>query len=141
MAKTMTFTGTLHILTCGVCSIPHAIPEEMYRDRLDNGGEWFCPNGHNLHFITTEAEKLKRELAAVRRQAEAARGGQRWERDQRLAAERSARAVRGWNTRLRNRIANGVCPVAGCKRHVDNVQAHIAGRHPQWAAEHAEALA
>lgn len=141
MPNTLTFTGTLHILKCGVCSIPHAIPEEMYTDRLDNGGEWYCPNGHNLHFITTEAQKLKKDLAAARRQAEAARGGQRWERDQRLAAERSAAAYKGHATRLRNRIANGVCPVTGCRRHFDNVQAHIEGQHPEWAAEHPEALA
>lgn len=139
--KTMDYTGTLTILHCGVCQIPHGIPTEMYNDRLANGGEWYCPNGHNLHFIETESDKLKKELASARRQAESARGGQRWERDQRLAAERSARAYKGHVTRLRNRIANGVCPVTGCHRHFDNVQAHIAGQHPEWAAQHPEALA
>ena len=34
MPKTLTFTGTLTITHCGVCQIPHAIPTEMYDDRL-----------------------------------------------------------------------------------------------------------
>ena len=140
MTLKLTFTGKLTITHCGVCQIPHAIPAEMYDDRLANGGNWYCPNGHHLHFVTTEAEKLKKDLTAARRQADMARGGQRWERDQRLAAERSARAYKGHVTRLRNRIANGVCPVTGCRRHFDNVQAHIRGQHPDWAAEHPEAL-
>lgn len=139
--KTLTYTGTLTILHCGVCQIPHAIPTEMYNDRLANGGEWWCPNGHNLHFITTEADKLKRELASAQRDAQWYATSRQAAWDQARAAERSARAVRGWNTRLRNRIANGVCPVARCHRHFDQVQAHIETVHPEWAAEHPEALA
>ena len=138
--KTLTYTGTLTILHCGVCQIPHAIPTELYDDRLANGGEWWCPNGHNLHFVTTEADKLKRELASAQREAKFARASRNTAWDETRAAERSARAVRGWNTRLRNRIANGVCPVAGCHRHFDQVQAHIETVHPEWAAEHPEAL-
>jgi len=138
---TLTYTGTLEILTCGVCSIPHAIPDEMYRDRLDNGGEWYCPNGHKLHFITTEKQKLEERLAAARRQRDWANTALTAARDQARAAERSARAYKGHITRLRNRIANGVCPVPGCQRSFVNVRRHITGQHPEWAHRHPEALA
>ena len=140
MLKTLTFTGTLTITHCGVCQIPHAIPTEMYDDRLANGGEWHCPNGHKLHFITTRADELERQAAAAKRQLTLARASRDAARDQAAAAHRSAIAYKGHVTRLRNRIANGVCPVAGCRRHFDNVQAHITGQHPEWAAEHPEAL-
>lgn len=139
--NTLTHTQTLHILTCGVCEIPHAIPEHMYRDRLDNGGNWYCPNGHHLHFTTTEKDRLERDLAQAKRAAQIARTSRDAAWDQARAAERSARAYRGHLTRLRNKIANGVCPVAGCRRHFDNVQAHISSQHPDWAAQHPEAIA
>lgn len=140
MSTTLAYSGTLTILRCGVCQIPHAIPTEMYDNRLANGGEWYCPNGHNLHFVTTKSEKLEKELAEAKRAASIARASRQAAWDQIAAHRRSAAAVRGWNTRLRNRIANGVCPVAGCRRHFDQVQAHIEAMHPDWAAEHPEAL-
>lgn len=141
MTDTLTFTGTLTITHCGVCEIPHAIPSRMYDDRLANGGNWWCPNGHKLHFITTERDKLEAELAQARGQVKFMHASREAAWDQARAAQRSAAATRGWNTRLRNRIANGVCPVAGCRRHFDQVQAHIKTQHPEWAAEHPEALA
>lgn len=140
MSTTLTFTGTLRILKCGECHIPHAIPAEMYEDRLQNGGDWYCPNGHKLHFITTESEKLKAQLKQAQNSAHWARVSERAARDQAHAAERSARAYKGHVTRLKNRIANGVCPVAGCQRSFSNVRAHIRGQHPEWAHEHPEAL-
>lgn len=141
MTTTLAYTGTLHIIECGVCAVPHAIPDEMYRDRRDNGGNWYCPNGHHLHFITTEAEKLRKQLDRVK-------SSEKWyfealtrTQQERDAAERSARAYRGHVTRLRNRIADGVCPVDGCRRNFANVKGHIARMHPTWAHEHPEALA
>lgn len=138
--KTLSYTGTLTITRCGVCEIPHAVPTEMYDDRLDNGGNWYCPSGHRLHFVETKSQKLEREASAAKRQAEFARSAARAARDQANAAERSARAYKGHATRLRNRIANGVCPVTGCRRHFDNVQAHIQGQHPEWVAAHPDVL-
>lgn len=134
--STLTYAGTLHILTCGECSIPHAIPDEMYRDRLDNGGDWWCPNGHKLHFVTTTVDKLKRDLESARRSRDWANTALTAARDQAAAAERRRRAVKGHLTRMRNRIAAGVCPVAGCRRHFDNVQAHLQGQHQDWLADH-----
>ena len=61
--------------------------------------------------------------------------------DQLAAAERSARAYRGHLTRMRNRIAAGVCPVPGCRRTgLTQTLRHIASQHPEWLAEHEHAL-
>jgi hypothetical protein len=129
---TLTYTGTLTITECGVCAVPHAIPQEMYADRLNNGGNWWCPNGHKLHFITTEAQKLEKQLAQEKRYRGWAETRATSLRDQLDAAERSRSALKGHLTRARNKIANGVCPVGNCRRHFDNVQEHIASEHPQW---------
>lgn len=43
---------------------------------------------------------------------------------------------------IKNRIAKGVCPVPGCRRSgFTKVMAHIASKHPDWAAEHAHEIA
>lgn len=40
------------------------------------------------------------------------------------------RAQKGQNTRLKNRIAAGVCPC--CNRSFQNVARHMAGQHPDF---------
>jgi hypothetical protein len=52
------------------------------------------------------------------------------ERDQRLAAERSAAAVRGHITRLKNRIAKGVCPE--CHQAFPSLARHMETKHPAY---------
>lgn len=128
--STLTYAGTLHILTCGECSIPHAIPVEMYRDRLDNGGDWWCPNGHKLHFLTTEKHRLEAELAREKKLRGWSESRETSLRDQLGATERSLRGHKAAKTRIKNRIAAGVCPC--CKRSFQNVARHMAGQHPNF---------
>lgn len=136
---TITREVTLVSQSCGGCGVIFAMTAEFRQARIDDHADWYCPNGHVRHFVAkSEAEKLRERLAAVERQRDWAQArGDSW-RDQATAAERSARAYRGHLTRLRNRIAAGVCPC--CQRSFVNVRRHIAGQHPQWAAEHADAL-
>ena len=131
MAETLTFTGTLTITHCGVCQIPHAIPAELYEDRLNNGGDWWCPNGHKLHFITTKSQEMKAELAAERRRRERSEARETSVRDQLGATERSLRGHKAAKTRIKNRIAAGVCPC--CSRSFQDVRRHMVGQHPDYA--------
>ena len=141
MPNTLSYTGTLVITSCW-CGIAMALPQDLYtyisRDRSRSG---YCPLGHQWVVGDAENDRLKREAEEAKRQARYARASRDAAYDQARAAERSAAAYKGHATRLRNRIANGVCPVSGCRRHFDNVQAHIEGQHPEWAAEHPEVLA
>lgn len=146
MPNTMSYTGTLVITSCW-CGIRLAIPEDLHAMARRKGTAVFCPLGHEFVYGDTEIDRLKREAKEAKeraalhaRQAVFARTSRDAAWDQARAAERSAAAYKGHATRLRNRIANGVCPVAGCRRHFDNVQAHIEGQHPEWAAEHPEVL-
>lgn len=127
----LTFTGTMQILKCGECSIPHAIPSELYTDRLNNGGNWWCPNGHKLHFTQTENDKLERELAAEKRRRQWSEARESSTRDQLHATERSLRGHKAAKTRIKNRIAAGVCPC--CNRSFQDVRRHMAGQHPDFA--------
>jgi hypothetical protein len=141
VTDTLTFNGTLKITTCW-CGIVMAIPSDLYRYASNNKGfSVYCPLGHQWVFTETEAERQRKRADDAERQLRYARARATSERDQRLASERSNRAYRGWITRLRNRVANGVCPVNDCHRHFENVERHIATVHPDWAATHPEVLA
>ena len=132
-------TVVLQIASCCSCGVIFALTADLDKRRREDHGYFYCPNGHSQHYAgKTEAQKLREQLEAVERQRDRAQArGDSW-RDQAHAAERSARAVKGHLTRLRRRIANGVCPC--CQRSFANVRQHIAGQHPEWAAEHAHVL-
>lgn len=127
-ALTMNYTGTLAIETCGHCGITFAMPVDLMTAAKRDHDVWFwCPLGHKIHYLgETEAQRLARQLKQ-------ARSNRQWYQDQLHASERSKAALKGHLTRARNKIANGVCPVGGCRRHFDNVQAHIATEHPDWS--------
>jgi hypothetical protein len=127
-AETLTTAGVLVVTECPACFIAHAIPRRLYDDRLADGGSVYCPAGHKWHFCETETARLKRELASARRSRDFARAAVTHERDQRQAAERSASACKGQATRIRNRVAAGMCPC--CRRTFANLADHMAGQHP-----------
>lgn len=126
---------------CPSCGVVYALTKEYEARRREDGKFWHCPNGHSVMFIKSESERQRERAESLARQLEYARSGQQAARDQAHAAERSARAYKGHLTRLRNRVANGVCPVSGCHRNFANVKAHVTTKHPEWASEHSEVLA
>jgi hypothetical protein len=124
------YTTSLETLSCGSCGIPFAIPLDMHRKVKDSGDSFWCPNGHQISYHRSEADNLRDKLAreqSARKRAEAAEVHQR---DQRVAAERSAAAYKGRVTRLKNRAAAGVCPC--CNRHFENVERHMSTKHPDF---------
>lgn len=136
MTHTMNYVGTLVVETCW-CGISHAVPQEMVNEmrRQQNIGARqtgiYCPLGHIWTFGgTSEAEKLRREVA--RKQAEL---------DQQYAATRELRrdikhrdnvirAERGAKTKLKKRVAAGVCPC--CHRNFSNMARHMKSQHPEF---------
>lgn len=130
-----TLTTTLTIISCGECHIPFAIPTSMYHDRLRTGHRFYCPNGHSVCYGDNENKRLQAQverLAAQRdfwsKETDRARANARH-------AERRAAAARGQVTKIKNRIAKGVCPVPGCKRsgfeHTALVR-HLHDMHPTF---------
>ena len=126
--STQTFIATLQLVDCPRhgCGITFGIEKGFeYRRRSDHK-LFYCPNGHDMSYGG---------LTKVERQAKRAEGLEddlRWERMRTESWKRSAAAQKGQVTRIRNLIANGICPVAGCRRNFDNVREHMANQHPDF---------
>ena len=124
MPYTFTEQVVLIKMECRKCGIAFAVPESFNDHNREYGGKWYCPNGHQWSYTETAVTKLKRELESAYARATHAD-------DQRLAAERSAAAVRGPMTKLRKRASNGVCPC--CHRTFQQLARHMANKHPDYA--------
>ncbi len=130
---------TLIVWECPSCGIVYGIPEDFANACRESGRRYCCPNGHHLGWNETETDRQrKRAEAAERRAAAASDTADRW-RTNAETQRRTAVALKGHLTRMRKRIANGVCPVPGCKRSgFEKVMSHIASQHKDWLAEHPE---
>lgn len=142
------FSTTISALDCAACGITFGISAEFEARRRSDHRDFYCPNGHNLAYNGPSKAERERDAARELAARESRRRQYAEQRAQQASDEaererRSAAAYKGHATRIRNRIKNGVCPVAGCKRHFTNVRRHIATQHPDFvvpaAVEGAEA--
>lgn len=132
----------LQIKECPVCGIVYGIPQDYSDKRHADGGNWFCPNGHSLIYTKTKATKERERAKAMERRAENAENAARFQRERAESARRSAASYKGQVTKIRNRIAQGVCPVPGCRRSgFTQIMRHIESKHPSWVAEHQHEIA
>lgn len=129
-SATITYSTTLEAISCGECEIPFAIPVSLHKRLKETGARFYCPNGHHIRYSKTEADRLRDKLAQEEQWRKSAQARLTHERDQRMAAERSASAYKGRVTRLKNRAAAGVCPC--CNRHFENVERHMNTKHPDF---------
>lgn len=124
---------TYRILDCYKCGGPIAMSEEMIASRKRDRKSFYCVAGHPQRFAgKNEADKLREELALERKRKEWAQQEAQAQRDARGAAERQVRAQKAAKTRLKNRIAHGVCPC--CQRTFQNLARHMTTRHPSWSS-------
>jgi len=127
--ETQTVSTRLAIEECYKCGVAFGMPEELRRGHFENGGDFWCPNGHRQHFITTEVQRLRRKLGISQREAERERLRVVHAQEQQEAAERSLRSTKGHLTRTRKRIVNGACPY--CHRSFKDLRRHMASKHPK----------
>lgn len=123
MPDTIKYSGTLTVIGCGHCHLQHAVPDDFLKARKRDGADFYCPAGHRMSYGEGETARLRRQL-------DSARARETHARDQAEAAQRSARGYKGAATRIRNRIANGVCPC--CNRTFADLARHMAGQHPDF---------
>lgn len=126
--STLAYSTTLTVLACGECGIPFAIPQDMHKSVRNDGRSFWCPNGHKISYAETENRRLARQLADAKWQRDWAESARKAAEDQARAAEYARRAQKAQNTRLRKRIAAGVCPC--CNRTFQNLGRHMDSRHP-----------
>jgi hypothetical protein len=99
------------------------MPESMYNRIRQTGGSFYCPTGCHLGLGEGENDKLKKQLEA--KTAESDRRWKLWrDTEKQLTAQKAA------TTRIKNRVAAGVCPC--CKRTVKQMAAHMKSKHPDY---------
>ena len=124
---TLTYQRTLklEVVECCTCHVEYGIPAEMNAQAIRDKDRVsiYCPNGHSWHYTGQDLEAQLRSARARIVSAE----------DQARAAERRAAAARGQVTKLRRRVANGVCPC--CHRTFAQLKRHMESQHPGYKAE------
>jgi hypothetical protein len=132
----ITYSGVLRALTCGACGMPFGLPSAFLEARQSDGALFHCPNGHRIGYGESDADRLRREKADLERRM-------KWKQDaidslyaQRTTLEHRVAAQKGVTTKLKKRIANGVCPC--CKRTFADLHRHMSGQHPDYVAAKSE---
>lgn len=131
----VTYSGTLITIECSAkdCGVVFALSDNYVAARRRDHATWYCPNGHARHYpAESDQEKAERKVRELRAALRDERTAWSAEHDQRKAAERSVRALRGHLTRARNKIAAGNCPAPGCGQHFSNVREHMKFIHPDF---------
>jgi hypothetical protein len=118
-------------IACGGCGGVYAISEKYRKQKEQEGGGWHCPYCQcSWGYWDGENEKLKKQV----QEANDRLAGERARHDQTreaLAHEKhGARSVRGHLSRVKKRVAAGVCPC--CNRTFQNLARHMVGQHPSF---------
>lgn len=122
----------LIVWECPSCGIVYGIPKKFADECRENGTRYYCPNGHSLGWSETDADRERKQREATERRNAALVSQLDQAQSERDSYKNQARALKGVVTKTKKRAANGVCPVAGCKRHFANVAAHVARQHPEF---------
>lgn len=131
---TQTFTGTITIVECANCHLPFGVTAAFDKARRDDHGTFYCPSKHqNYYPQKSDEEKLRDQLAREKRLRDSTEAQLTHTRDQLQATEYQRRAQKGANTKLRKRIAAGVCPC--CNRTFQDLARHMNGQHPDYLIE------
>jgi hypothetical protein len=118
--------------TCPVCGIVYGLPAAFYDARKSgsNKGGWYCPNGHSLSIVKSEATKLQEQLDDERRKRQSAEQRIAYYADQAEHERRRANGYKGHATKITKRAKAGVCPC--CNRTFQQLARHMATKHPTF---------
>ena len=122
MSITFKENVTLIKQVCHSCGVCYAIPERLDTDRRENGGSFYCPNGHGEVYRESDVKALEIKLARERQTHDQTSAELR-------DTKKSLIAQKGQTTKLKNRVSNGVCPC--CNRSFVNLQRHMKTKHPK----------
>jgi hypothetical protein len=122
---------------CGECGLVFAIDDEFDEARRADHRGWACPNstaGFDRHgfqyYGESKLERARREKREAEERAEVAQRQVKATRDLLSHEERRSAAARGQVTKIKKRVAAGVCPC--CNRTFQDLAKHMAGQHPDY---------
>lgn len=107
-------------LRCCSCGVSFALESTFQQERRNNGGNFYCPNGHTQVYRESTVKELERKLEDRERELRAAKCETLAEKFKREHAENQ-------KTRLEKRIQRGVCPK--CNRSFTNLRRHMDSKH------------
>lgn len=130
MSTLVTHTTTFVVLECWACGMQFAITHALDFVLRRKGDTFCCPKGCRLFFGESEVERVRKVLAKTQAELDQEKACSQslrlgWER-----TDREKAAVRGHLTRLKRRIANGVCPC--CQRAFRQLSRHMKTQHPEY---------
>lgn len=122
-------------LQCYKCGVVFGLEQGFQRQRLEDHGQFYCPNGHAQWYSgktdkEQEIDRLSQELRIVTSSRDFHRSRAADEARAAETARRSAAASRGVVTKVKRRIKKGVCPC--CNRYFRDLHQHMQGQHPDW---------
>lgn len=126
-------TVKLTTINCGECGGTYALNTRYVNQKQTNGGYWNCPYCKCSWGYGDQSEnaRLKKELELERKRKEWAQKDAERAKEQRDAAQYRERAQKAAKTRIKNRIAKGVCPC--CNRTFSDLSRHMSTKHPEYA--------
>jgi len=134
MSAAFDFSGNpiLVAIVCCNCQVNFGMHRPTYDQKLKDGTNFYCPNGHQQHFTRkeNEEERLKRELRQKEMLLNTTIIERNLYRDQSNTNQRSANAYKGKMNHIKRRVANGVCPC--CNRSFQNLMNHMKTKHPKY---------
>ena len=109
-------TYQFECIKCANCMMPFWVPEDWKKQRQNDRGTFYCPNGHSMSYTEGESERLRKML----NQANAMNSA--------LAAKLTgAQTERDKLERKLKRVERGVCP--HCNRSFQNLARHMCSKH------------
>lgn len=128
------FLVTLTEINCGECGGTYAINERYRKQAFEHGSSWHCPYckvawGYN--YDDSPLEEAKKEAAHQKQLAGKERKKREWAEQETKHVEARRRGEKAAKTKIKNRIANGVCPC--CQRSFKNLHRHMQNKHPDYS--------
>lgn len=91
-------------MSCGKCGIHFSIPLDKYNRCANDGEAFVCPNGHSRVFIETTASRLGAKINRLEKELAATIERRLYWTNEYNTLLKTCRALRGHNTRLRNKL-------------------------------------
>ena len=55
-------------MCCGQCGIVFWVPQSFYDERMNDGDDWKCPNGHTRVFRKTKVVSLQEDIDRLKKE-------------------------------------------------------------------------
>jgi hypothetical protein len=123
--KSTTIESTILLITeeCIHCGTVFAMTETLINELRYTGNKFYCPNGHSMVYGGKKA-KLERRIKELENDRD-------WYRNETENQKRALATTRGQLTKIKKRVANGVCPC--CHRSFVQLARHMKTKHPDYA--------